>query len=141
MEGSGRGGLVVYKAVGGRWMGVWVGERRSSWYTFCASVRTGAEVGLGPGRERHLAVSVVHVSERERERGRAAHDLALVVVLRAVARAHELVLGLVPRHDAAKVGAHSVEAVGLNRLVLLHDQVGGIALVVGGGGGGSGWLV
>merc|ERR1711966_604950 len=71
--------------------------------------------GLSPVRKSvsdHVAADVavfdLDVRECERERCRAANHLALVVVLRAVARAHELVLGLVPRDDAAKVGADGV---------------------------------
>ena len=51
-----------------------------------------------------------------------------LVVLRAVAWAHELVLGLVPGDDTTQVSAHGVEAVALDGLVLLDDQVGGITL-------------
>lgn len=51
-----------------------------------------------------------------------------LVVLGAVAGADELVLGLVPGDDATQVGAHGVEAVVLDALVLLHDQVGGVTL-------------
>lgn len=59
---------------------------------------------------------------------RATDDPALVVVLRAVAGADELVLGAVPRHDAPQVGADGVDAVGGQRLVLLHHQVRRVAL-------------
>jgi hypothetical protein len=45
-----------------------------------------------------------------------------------VARALELVLSLVPGHDAAKVGAHGVEAVVLDGAVILNDDVGGVTL-------------
>jgi hypothetical protein len=45
-----------------------------------------------------------------------------------VAGADELVLGLVPGHDAAQVRAHGVQAVALDRLVLLHDQVRRVTL-------------
>ncbi len=37
-------------------------------------------------------------------------NLAVLVVLRAVARAHELVSGLVPGHNAAQMGAHRIHA-------------------------------
>jgi hypothetical protein len=47
-----------------------------------------------------------------------------------VARALELVLGLVPGHDAAEVGAHGVEAVVLDGAVILDDDVGGVTLCV-----------
>mmetsp|Transcript_26622 Transcript_26622/g.83302 ORF Transcript_26622/g.83302 Transcript_26622/m.83302 type:complete len:348 (-) Transcript_26622:187-1230(-) len=88
----------------------------------------GAEVGLRPRGEDDLAILVLDVGEGEGERGRAAHDLALLVVLGAVARAHELALGGVPGHDAAEVGAHGGEAVVLERLVVVHDEVGGVTL-------------
>ncbi len=58
----------------------------------------------------------------------ATHARTGLVVLGAVARAHELVLGLVPGHDAAEVRADGVEAVLLDGLVLLHDQVRRVAL-------------
>merc|ERR1711966_257432 len=60
--------------------------------------------------------------------GGAAHDLAVLVVLGTVARAAELVSGLVPGHHAAKVSAHSVDAEILQGVVLLGDEVGGITL-------------
>ena len=66
--------------------------------------------------------------ERERQRRRAAHDLARLVVLRAVAGAHELVRGLVPRHDAAQVRADGVDAVVADLLVVVDNQVGRVAL-------------
>ena len=92
-------------------------------------LEAGAEVGLGPGRE-HDDVRLVDVGVREGEgEGRGAADhLTLVVVLGAVARALELVLSLVPGHDAAKVGAHGVEAVVLDGAVILDDDVGGVTL-------------
>jgi hypothetical protein len=99
------------------------------------------------------------------QRGGAADHLALSVVLRAVARALELVLSLHsimrvtsaaakahyvrrvpaqpraahqhwpssrthpdPRHHAAQVSAHGVQAELLNGVVLGHNQVGGVAL-------------
>merc|ERR1719478_1162014 len=58
----------------------------------------------------------------------AADNLALEVVLGAVARAHELVLGLVPGDDAAKVGAHGVHTVVSEGAIVLDHEVGGITL-------------
>lgn len=87
-----------------------------------------AEVRLGPGAEEHHVIVDLRVRERERQRRRAAHLLARRIVLRAVARAHELVLGLVPRHDAPEVRADGVEAVLLDLARLGHDQVRGVAL-------------
>ena len=62
------------------------------------------------------------------QRRRSTDHLALVVVLGSVAGADELVLGAVPRHDAAEVSAHGVDPVGGQRLVLLHHQVRGVTL-------------
>jgi hypothetical protein len=72
--------------------------------------KTGAEVGLGPRGEDDGAILLTTVGKGKGKRGRAADDHAVLVVLGAVARAHELVRGLVPGHDAAKVSAHSVHA-------------------------------
>ncbi len=46
----------------------------------------------------------------ERMNELASQNLAVLVVLGTVARAHELVGGLVPGNDAAQMGAHSVHA-------------------------------
>lgn len=62
------------------------------------------------------------------KRGRPADDLALGVVLRPVARAHELVLRLVPRHDATQVSAHGVDPECRDGEVLLDGQVRGVTL-------------
>jgi len=70
------------------------------------------------------------VREREGKRRGAADHLALVVVLGAVARALELVLRLVPGHDAAEVRAHRVDAVVLDGAVILHDDVRGVTLLL-----------
>lgn len=59
---------------------------------------------------------------------RSTDNLALVVVLGSMARAKELVLGGVKRHDAAKVGADRVDPVGGEGLVGLHDEVRRITL-------------
>ena len=67
--------------------------------------------------------------EREGQRRGAADHLALVVVLRAVARALELVLRLVPRDDAAEVRADRVEAKVRDGAVVLDDDVRRVALV------------
>ena len=45
-----------------------------------------------------------------------------------MARAHELVTGADPRNDAAEVRAHGVEAVVVDGLVLLDDEVRYVAL-------------
>lgn len=62
------------------------------------------------------------------KRGGPADDLALGVVLRPVARAHELVLCLVPWDHTTQVSAHSVDSEAGNREVLLHAQVGRVTL-------------
>ena len=67
--------------------------------------------------------------EREGQRRGAADHLALVVVLRPVARALELVLRLVPRDDAAEVRAVRVEAKVRDGAVVLDDDVRRVALV------------
>ena len=66
--------------------------------------------------------------EREAERRRAADHLTLGVVLRAVARALELVLSLVPGDDATQVRAHRVQTKVRERPILLDDQVRGVTL-------------
>jgi len=68
------------------------------------------------------------VREREAERRRAADHLTLGVVLRAVARALELVLSLVPGDDATQVRAHRVQTKVSERPILLDDQVSGVTL-------------
>mmetsp|Transcript_19267 Transcript_19267/g.53941 ORF Transcript_19267/g.53941 Transcript_19267/m.53941 type:complete len:243 (+) Transcript_19267:380-1108(+) len=90
----------------------------------------GAEVSLSPWREQDdAAVGHVRVGQGQGQGGGATHDLALGVVLGAVAGALELVLGRCPGHDATQVGAHSVDAVRLNAgAVLGGHQVGGVTL-------------
>lgn len=68
------------------------------------------------------------MSCRTYQRSRSSNNFALVVVLRSVARAHELVLGLVPWHDTTKVGAHGVDAICGQCSVVLHNKVGRVAL-------------
>ena len=70
------------------------------------------------------------MGEGQGKRSRTANHLPVGVVLGAVARALELVLSLVPGHDAAEVGAHGVEAVVLDGAVILDDDVGGVTLCV-----------
>ena len=84
----------------------------------------GTEVGLGPGGEHDLAIlGNVAVGKGEGKGGGTADDGTGGGVLGSVAGAHELVVGSGPRDDAAKVGADSVEAVGLKGLVVLDDKV------------------
>lgn len=52
----------------------------------------------------------------------------MVVVLRTMARADELVLGGVPWDDATKVGADTIDPVGCKSSVALHNKIGRISL-------------
>ena len=108
-----------------------IGANLANYRLLPPGLEAGAEVSLGPAGE-HDDISIVDVGVREGEgQGRGAADhLTLVVVLGAVARALELVLGFVPGHDAAEVGAHGVEAVVLDAAVILDDDVGGVTLCV-----------
>mmetsp|Transcript_14424 Transcript_14424/g.38259 ORF Transcript_14424/g.38259 Transcript_14424/m.38259 type:complete len:246 (+) Transcript_14424:73-810(+) len=90
-------------------------------------LEAGAEVLLGPRGHGDGAILDDGVAERQGQRRRAADNLALVVVLRAVARADEPVRLPVPGHDAAQVGADRVDAEVLDARLRGHD-VGGIAL-------------
>lgn len=57
------------------------------------------------------------------ERGGATDDLSGSIILRTVARADELLLGLVPWYDAPQVCAYGVQGIALDGLVLLDDEV------------------
>ena len=48
--------------------------------------------------------------------------LAILVVLGAVARAHELIGGLVPGNDAAKMGANGIDTCDACQKQLIHPQ-------------------
>lgn len=91
-------------------------------------VLAGPEVGLDPRDEDDLAIINVSMNQGQRQGSRSTDNLALVVVLGSMARAKELVLGGVKRHDAAKVGADRVDPVGGEGLVGLHDEVRRITL-------------
>lgn len=65
---------------------------------------------------------------RRAKRSRAAGGLRSRGQNRTVARAHELVGGLVPGHDATQVSAHGVDTEGLHLVVVGDDEVGGITL-------------
>ena len=67
------------------------------------------------------------MSQGQGQWGRATHHLAVLVVLGAMARAAELVGGLVPWNDATKVSAHGQESEVLD-VVRGGDQVEGLAL-------------
>ena len=68
------------------------------------------------------------MGEGQGKRSRTANHLPGGVVLGAVARALELVLGLVPRDDAAQVRANSVQPEVREGTILLDDQVRGVTL-------------
>ena len=69
-------------------------------------VEVGAEVLLGPRGQGQLTILGGGVGKRQGQRGRASHHLAVLIVLRAVAWAAELVGSPVPRHNAPEVRAH-----------------------------------
>ena len=92
-------------------------------------IQVRSKISFGPGSKQNRVVGInVHVREREAERRRAADHLTLGVVLRAVARALELVLSLVPGDDATQVRAHRVQTKVSERPILLDDQVRGVTL-------------
>ena len=90
-------------------------------------VKAGAEVLLSPWAQGQLALNGGGVSQGQGQWGRATHHLAVLVVLGAMARAAELVGGLVPWNDATKVSAHGQESEVLD-VVRGGDQVEGLAL-------------
>lgn len=50
------------------------------------------------------------------------------IVLAAMARAHELVLGFVPWHNAAQMSANSIERIIFQLVVIGNNKVSGITL-------------
>lgn len=80
------------------------------------------------GTEGNDIVDNVAVGESKGKRGGTADLLALGVVLRTVAWAHELVLGVVPGDDASQMGAHGVDTVLLNAAVTSDHKVSGLTL-------------
>lgn len=86
------------------------------------------EVGVRPRRHHHFAVNLREPREGKRKRGGATDDLASRIVLRAVTRAHVLVGGAIPRHDASEVRADGVYRVQLQASIFLDDEVVGVAL-------------
>lgn len=92
-------------------------------------VSTSTEVLLLPAlKDNVVSLIGLNMLQSERKRGRSADDLACRVVLGAMAGAHELVLCLIPRHDATQMGANGVERVVLEvGLVVGDNEVGGIA--------------
>jgi hypothetical protein len=91
-------------------------------------VQVRAEVGLSPSRESNDVIGDIDMRKRKGERRGPADDLALRIVLAAMARALELVLGGVPGHDTAEVSADGVKAERLDLLVGSDDQVRRVAL-------------
>jgi hypothetical protein len=63
------------------------------------------------------------VRQSEGKRSGSTHDGTGRSVLGSVARALELVGGSGPRDDATEMGAHGVQTVALNGLVILDDNV------------------
>merc|ERR1711933_294509 len=86
-----------------------------------------AEVRLRPRGHGDVAVDDGGVRQRQGQWRRATHHLAVLVVLRAMARAAELVRSPVPRHDTAQVRAHGADAKVLDA-ILRGDDVRGLAL-------------
>ena len=85
-------------------------------------LEAGAEVGLGPGGEDD-GVGLVDLGVREGEGEGAGRGSPYPRCCTGRIRgALELVLSLVPGHDAAKVSAHSVDAVLLDGAVVLDDD-------------------
>jgi hypothetical protein len=76
----------------------------------------------------HFPLTGHNMTRATREAKKKNRYLSVLVVLRAVAGAGELVSRLVPGHNAAQVRAHSVDAEGLKGAVLLGHQVSGITL-------------
>ncbi len=89
---------------------------------------TGTEVSLSPGSEGNLAVRLATLGKSKGEGSRAADNLAVLVVLAAVAGAAELVGSLVPGHNASQVSANGINTELLKSLVIIDNKVGGIAL-------------
>mmetsp|Transcript_17756 Transcript_17756/g.28675 ORF Transcript_17756/g.28675 Transcript_17756/m.28675 type:complete len:234 (+) Transcript_17756:218-919(+) len=93
------------------------------------SLSSGTEVILGPRREHDLAiVGNVTVGKSERKRSRSTDNGSIRSVLRSVARAHELVVGRRPWHNASQVSADGIQTVVFEGLVLLDNKVCGISL-------------
>mmetsp|Transcript_14545 Transcript_14545/g.38911 ORF Transcript_14545/g.38911 Transcript_14545/m.38911 type:complete len:256 (-) Transcript_14545:16-783(-) len=85
--------------------------------------RASAEIGLGPGLEHHGVGRVnLSVSDGERKRGRTTGDLAVLIILRAVAWALVLLLRKVPRNDAAQMGAGGVDSERLDLLIITCNE-------------------
>lgn len=93
-------------------------------------IAAGAEVLLLPALQDDIVGLIkLDVLQGEGQGCRAARDGAVRGILGAVARALELVLSLVPRHDTSQMGAHGVECKVLEiGAVVVDNEVGGVAL-------------
>ena len=86
------------------------------------------EVSLSPRREGDNVVVNIAVCKSKGEWGWSTHHLTLVVILRSMAWAHELVFGWIPWHHTSQVGAHGIESILLDLTISGDNQVGGITL-------------
>ena len=68
------------------------------------------------------------MSEGEAQRSWSSNDLAVLVILRAVTRAHELVGSTIPGNDTAEMGTNGVDSEVLELAVLVGDEIVGITL-------------
>jgi len=90
-------------------------------------LKASAEVILVPLEQLDVAAGGGGVGKGQRQRSWPVDDHAVGVVLGAVAWAHELVVGLGPWDDAAKVSAHSIAGEVLDAIVCGED-VGRVAI-------------
>ena len=88
------------------------------------SLRSRAEIIFHPGRKENLAIfRYIRVRQCQGQWSRAADHGTIGRVLRAVTRAHELVVGRRPRDDATQVRADRVQTVRFQSLVVLDNQI------------------
>merc|ERR1712039_234530 len=87
-----------------------------------------AKILLRPRRHGNVPINNRGVCERQRQGSRTPDFLALIIVLRAVARADEPVRSPHPGHDATQVSAHRIEPKVLDLPSLSCDDVSGFAL-------------
>jgi len=93
------------------------------------SLSSGSEIVFRPRGEKNLSiVTGVTVRKSEGKRSGSTDDVSIGGVLGSVARAHELVVGGGPWDDATQVSADGIEAIALERLVILDNKVCSISL-------------
>ena len=68
------------------------------------------------------------MSEGKAQRSWSSNDHAVLIILRAMARAHELVGSAVPGHNTAEMGADGVDREVLELAVLVGDEVVSVTL-------------